>query len=255
VDTPQLTTKLFRRTQIDAADLSAVDWTDLACEEAHFTACTFTNTQFAGTNLAAARFDNCTFTACRFTRAELQEARFEACRFLPGAIKTEGCTFTFTNMRATRFLRCDLSLARIERSDLFDITMDQCTLRGATFHKLDFSQAYSRKLITTRATFRHCNLELADLTQARLPGCDLTGSRLREADLTEADLTGAILRDTDLFQATLTNTKLANADLRGAEISGLNLRHLATYAGLKISQGQQHILLDGIGIDVQIEKE
>ena len=200
--------------------------------------------------LRGARFLRCRFIRCRFSRAELPDTAFEDCAFL---MQSEGCTFTFCNLRAARFLRCDLSLCRIERSDLFDIAMDQCVLRGVRLHKADFSHAYSRKLVTTRASFRGCNLELADLSEARLPGCDFSGSRLREADLSAADLTGAILRDCDLFQAVLVRTRLADADLRGADISGLNLLQLAGFAGLKINQSQQHILLDGIGIDVHPE--
>jgi len=118
--------------------------------------------------------------------------------------------------------------------------MDQCTLRGARFHKTDFSHAYSRKTVSTRATFRTCNLELADLAEARLPGCDLTG----------ADLTGATLRDCDLFQADLASAKLAGADLRGAEISGLNLLQLASFAGLRIDASQQHLLLMALGVEI-----
>jgi fluoroquinolone resistance protein len=131
--------------------------------------------------------------------------------------------------------------------------MDQCTLRGARFHKPDFSHAYSRKTVSTRATFRACNLELADLAEARLPGCDLTGSRLREADLSGADLTGATLRDCDLFQADLTRARLAEADLRGAEISGLNLLQLASFAGLRIDAAQQHQLLAALGVEIETE--
>jgi fluoroquinolone resistance protein len=83
-----------------------------------------------------------------------------------------------------------------------------------------------------------------------LPGCDLHASRFREADLSAADLSDADLHEADLFQANLGDARLDGADLRDAEISGLDLRVLASYAGLKVNQGQQHILLVGLGIDV-----
>jgi fluoroquinolone resistance protein len=132
----------------------------------------------------------------------------------------------------------------------FFIEMDACNLRGARFHRVDFSHAYSREVVKTRATLRACNLELVDLAEARLAECDLTASRLREADLSAAYLTSAVLRDCDLFKTVLTGTKLAGADLRGAEISGLNLMELASFDRVKIYQSQQHILLTGIGVDV-----
>ncbi len=83
--------------------------------------------------------------------------------------------------------------------------------------------------------------------------CDLTASRLRETDLTQADLTEAVLRDCDLFKAILSGSKLSGADLRGAEISGLNLMDLGSFQGMKVTQGQQHVLLSGIGVDVYPE--
>jgi fluoroquinolone resistance protein len=49
----------------------------------------------------------------------------------------------------------------------------------------------------------------------------------------------------------LDGAKLDGADLRGAEISGLDLTRLGGYRGLKITQGQQHILLSGLGIEVE----
>ena len=47
----------------------------------------------------------------------------------------------------------------------------------------------------------------------------------------------------------------ARADLRGAEISGLNLAQIASFAHLKITQGQQHIILTAMGIDVHPEPD
>ena len=45
--------------------------------------------------------------------------------------------------------------------------------------------------------------------------------------------------------------RLSGADLQGASISGLNLALLADYAGLIVSQSQQHELLREIGVDVR----
>lgn len=248
--TAQLQAVLAARQPIAGATLAGIDWADLAAEDASFTDCTFPEAQFAGTSFAGARFLRCTFPRARFVRADLTDATFESCGFVAQGDRPEGCTLSLATLRNTSFTACDLSLARIERSDLFNIQMDQCTLRGARLHKLDFSHAYSRKHIATRATLRHCTFELAELSGLALPGADLTGSRFREADLSNTDLTGAILRDADLFQAILANARLANADLRGADISGLALPALATHAGLKITQSQQHVLLESLGIDV-----
>lgn len=253
LDTAQLKATLARRVPIEAAALDAVDWTDFAAEEAQFLDCQFDQVGFAGTNFTGARFTRCRFVRCRFSHAELRDAVFESCGFLARDAASEGCSFAFSSLRAARFTGCDLSLCRFDRSDLFDIEMDHSILRGARFHRVDFSHAYSRKLVATRATFRACNFELAELAEARLSGCDLTGSRLREADLTATDLTDATLRDCDLFQAALAKARLAGADLRGAEISGLNLMELASFAGLKITQGQQHGLLTALGVDVHPE--
>jgi fluoroquinolone resistance protein len=252
MDTGQLRARLAKG-PIEDAQLAEVAWTDLDCEGAKFNRCSFAGAQFTNTVFSGARFVGCRFLGARFSHAELGEAAFEECQFATRDTAATGCSFAFSNLRDARFTTCDLSLCQFDRSDLFAIEMDQCVLRGARFNKVDFSHAYSRKLVTTRAIFRTCNFELADLSEARLPGCELASCRFREADLSGADLTDAMLRDADLFQAILTGTKLAGADLRGAEISGLNLMELASFARMKIDQGQQHLLLDAIGIDVRPE--
>jgi fluoroquinolone resistance protein len=164
----------------------------------------------------------------------------------------EGCSFAFSDLRNVRFLQCDLSFAAFDRSDLFSVEMDRCNLLGSRFTKVDFSHAYSRKVVTTRAVFRGCNLGLAEMAELRLASCDLSGCRFREANLERTDLSGADLRDCDLFQAVLDGAKLDRADLTGAEISGLNLLRLASFARLKINADQQHVLLAALGIDVDI---
>lgn len=249
----QLRSKLDGKEPIDGATFTDVDWCDLDCENGTFTDCVIEQARFSNVNFAGAKFSRCRFLQCRFSRSDLSDAEFEECVFTARNDTPMGCTIMFSDLRRTRFRQCDLSLCQIERSDLFSTEMDQCNLRGARFHKVDFSHAYSRKVIVTRATFRSCNLELTDLAEARLANCDFTDSRFREADLTSADLTDAVLRGCDLFQAEHAGTKLEGADLRGAEISGLNLTALGSFVRMKINQSQQHILLQGIGIEVYPE--
>jgi fluoroquinolone resistance protein len=252
MDALQLRAKIDQQIPVEAASFTDMDWQDFAGEAARFVDCQFTEAHFTGTIFTAATFVRCRFVRGRFSHADLREAVFESCDFTDRN-DPAGCAFAFTDLRQAKFVKCDLSLCEFSHSDLFSIEMDECTLRGARFQKVDFSHAYSRKVVHTRATFRTCNLELADLSETRLAECDLTASRLRETDLTRSDLTGATLRDCDLFTAILTGTKFAGADLRGAEISGLNLTELASFQGMKITQGQQHTLLTGIGVDVYPE--
>jgi fluoroquinolone resistance protein len=130
------------------------------------------------------------------------------------------------------------------------IEMDRCNLMGARLHRVSFARSFGRSVVRVAGSLTDCNLELADLAQARMPGCVLARSRLREADLTQADLEGADLTGADLFQAIVDEARLAGADLRGAEVSGLDLRRLASYDGLKVTADQQYRLLEAMGIDV-----
>src|SRR6185503_51297 len=153
-------------------------------------------------------------------------------------------------MEEAAFEGCDLSFADIDRSSLWALTVRDTNLRGARFHKADFSRAFGPKVVRTAATFERCNLELADLSEAKLPECSFKGSSLREADLSGADLTEADLSECDLFQALTRDAKLAGADLRGAELSGLDLTQLGGFAGAKVTLAQQHLLLTAMGLDV-----
>jgi fluoroquinolone resistance protein len=130
------------------------------------------------------------------------------------------------------------------------VAFTETNLRGARFHRVDFTRALSPKTAHTAAAFHRCNLELADLSDAVLRTCDLAGSSLREADLTEADVEHADLSNCDLFQALTAGAKLAGADLRGAEVSGLDLTGLGSHEGMKVGWSQQQALLSAMGLDV-----
>ena len=233
----------------EALDLSAYDFAERDLADLKLTACVFADAQLSAVLMQGARFTDCRFTRCRFAHADLREARFVRRNFADPDSHS-GAQGAVSQRDQASFETCDLSFADIERSSLWAAAFSESNLRGARFHRADFSRALSPKTIHTAATFLRCNLELVDLSDAILRTCDLSGSSLREADLTGADLTGADLKGCDLFQALSAGAMRAGADLRGAEVSGLNLAELAAYDGMKVTLSQQHALLSAMGVDV-----
>lgn len=235
--------------RFEGAKLAAPAWDDADLSETVFTDCLIEDVVASSVNLSGARFSNCRIARCRLAHADLREARFDNCGFADAERKT-GLTVAFSDLEQAVFANCDLTLSLFDRSSLFGIEMRNCNLRGARFTKADFSKSYGRKVVRSSATFRDCNLELADLSGARLSECVLSECDLRDADLTGADLEGCDLTGANLFHALLAGARLARADLRGAEISGLDLAALATREGLKVTADQQYALLTALGIDV-----
>lgn len=234
---------------ITGVDISEGLFAEADLAGARFTDCTLRDVQLSGTCLQDARFINCRLIRCRFANADLRDALFEGCNFGDEA-GHEGVQFAFSQLDQARFLRSDLSFARFDHSSLFGVEADACNLRGAIFHKADFSRAFGRKLVKTAATIRGCNLEIADLTDARLAGADLAGSNFREALLLDADLEGADLRGCDFVQALTHGAKFARADVRDADLAGLCLRELASMDGMIISADQQFPLLAAMGLEI-----
>ena len=218
--------------RVTGARLSAFDWTDADLAEAAFDDCLIEDAQFSNTVLNGARFTNCRIVRCRAAHADLREAVFDNCGFADAETHA-GLIIAFSELEQARFVNCDLTLSQFDRSSLHAITLEDCNLRGARFHRADFSRSFGRNIVRTAASFRDCNLELAEMADVRLPGCDLSRCNLREADLGGADLEGA--------------------DLRGAEISGLNLLALASREGLKVNADQQYRLLTALGVDVHAQ--
>jgi fluoroquinolone resistance protein len=237
---------------VSSLRISGDRWPELDCQGVSFADCVFERVHFSNPVLGDARFTNCRFVSCRFAHAELAGAHFEGCGF--SGEDGKGCSFAFSDLQRAVFGASDLRLAVFDRTELFAVEMRDCNLTGAKFAKVDFSRALSRKQIEIRASFLACKMDLADLSESKLPGCSLAGSRLREADLSGADLTDADLRDCDLFQAILDGAKLGGADLTGAEVSGLNLTTLAGFAGLRIGDDQMFALLDAMGVAVRVRE-
>ena len=233
-------------------DLSDLDFTDRDLNGAVFERCALRDVLISGAGLQGARFAECRLIRSRFTHADLREAVFEGCSLADDEGHV-GAVFAFCRLEEARLRKCDLSFARFERSSLWGVEMEACNLRGSAFPRADFSRSFGRNVVQWAGALKGCNLELADLTQLRLPKGDLNRCNLREAVLVDADLEGADLRECDLFQALTVGARLAGADLRGADVSGLNLTELATLQGMKITLDQQYRLLNAMGVDVHAE--
>ena len=231
----------------------APDWRGADLSDRVFHACTITDGDFANATVSAARFARCRLIRCAFTHADLREAVFEDCVFADPSTQS-GANFAFARLDEARFARCDLTHARFEGSDLYATAFETCNLLGARFQRARFHRAFGRKIVRAAVAFIDCNLELADLSGAYLAECDFSRSRLRETDLSGCDLGRATLRDADLFQAIIDNARMAGADLRGAEVSGFDLRRLASYDDMKIATDQQCRLLEAMGVDVHVEQ-
>lgn len=234
------------------ARFDRTDWAEADLSDWIFDDCSFEEVVFTGADLREARFENCRLVRCNFTHADLREARFEN---IGGAGKdaAAGCRFAYVRGEGTRFKDCDLSHAAFDGADLYDVGFENTRLLGARFHRARFERVFSKTRVETRGRFRDCNLELADLAELALSTCDFTRSRLREADLRGADLTEALLKDTDFFLAEIDGAKLDGADARGADFTGLDLRRLQSYAGLRIDPAQQYALLEALGVSIEID--
>jgi fluoroquinolone resistance protein len=159
-----------------------VDWADVDLSDAVFIDCVFEDANFTDANLSGARFLRCRLPRCRMSHADLRDVVFEDCQFADARSRT-GLVAAFCRLDEASFARCDLTLSLFDRSSLYGVRMLGCNLRGARFDQVDFGKSFGRKLIQASASFRDCNLELVDLSGARLGGCELAGADLREADL------------------------------------------------------------------------
>ena len=236
----------------EALDLSGYELSERDLSDARFTRCTLSDAQVSALLAPGARFIECRFVRCRFAHADFREANFSRCSFADSESHS-GAQFAFSQLDQARFEACDLSFAEITRSSLWAVRFQESNLRGARFHRADFTRAFSGKTLHTAATFAGCNLELTDFSDAALRTCELAGSSLREADLQGADLEAADLTNCDLFQALTAGAKMAGADLRGAEVSGLDLTALASAGGMKVTLSQATALLSAMGLDVHAD--
>ncbi len=229
---------------------AAVTLDDADCTDACFTRCRFDGLSARGTNFSGAQLTDCRLGQVRFASCCFVEARLANSQFFDIDTK-KGCVFAFCEMRAVELIDCNFAENSFERCDLHAVQATGCSLRSARFHGCHFDRAISKKLVLTKARFDNCNLSYADMSKLSLRGCEIVSCKLLETLFWDTDLTKAVLRDSIVERAEWDRAKLSGADLQGASIAGLNLAVLADYAGLIVSQSQQHEILREIGVDVR----
>ena len=233
---------------VEHADLSQIDWTDLADGALDARHCRFGAANLADAELAGARFSNCTFERCRFAGANLTDAVFTHCNFFDAETR-QGCDFGRADLDGATFENCNLTTARFGLAGLFDTTFKYCKAAGADFQDARFAKSAGRVALS-RVRFIGTQLDMASFRQARLEDCLFTECSLRQADLRQVVLSSADLRGSDLSEANLNGAILDTADLRDVTLLGIDVTKLASFEGIKVSRSQLTDIVRPLGIRV-----
>ncbi|WP_196258519.1 pentapeptide repeat-containing protein [Pelagibacterium limicola] len=234
---------------VEHADLSAIDWSDLAEGGLVARLCVLADALMGDAELAGARFEDCTFSRCRFAGTNLTDAVFLRCAFFDSETRT-GCSFSRADLNGASFENCNLATCSFEFAELFDVTIRNCKAAGADFGNARFGKPIGGKAGVSRATFIGSMLDLANFEKAGLADCILTECSLRQTDFTQAVLSSADLRGSDLSEANLDGVILDNADLREAILFGIDVTRLTSFEGIKVSSDQLSDIVRAIGIKV-----
>lgn len=234
---------------IENADLSAIDWADLADGPLVARHCVFREASLADVDLAGAKFESCTFESVRFAGTNLTDAVFSRCSFFDPEAR-EGCDFSRADLEGAAFENCNLAMARFGLASLFDTSFKHCKAAGADFEGARFAKRSGGRVAVSRVQFIGTMLDMANFRQAGLDDCLFSECSLRQTDLRQVSFSSADLRGSDLSEANLNGTILDNTDLRGATLFGVDVTKLASFDGVKVSEDQLADIVRPLGIRV-----
>lgn len=234
---------------VEGVDLSALEFDVLEGEQDYvFQKCTVKNTRIKGAALRSSQWNDCQFENCMLTGTNLREAVFEKCQFFDAGTASGG-VFRYCELEGARFKSCDLSLSSLIGCTAFEVEFTKCKMPGFKIEKTDFSREFGN-LKRNQATFEDCNMIDAQLHEIDFSTCIFKRCELNDTDLSYSNLTGAEVTECNLYAVDFKECDLSGVDLRRSDLDGIELMTLANYQGLQISAGQQHLLLNSIGIDV-----
>jgi fluoroquinolone resistance protein len=159
---------------------------------------------------------NKTFTEHDFSEQDLQDAHFENCQFYR-------CNFNRANLSDAAFIECQF----IERGDVDGCQFEYTKLKDASF--------------------KHCDLSMAQFRGAQCFGIELRDSQLKGADFVLASFANYITHNTffcsayisrcNLSYANFENQRLEKCELFENKWNGANLLG-ATFKGSDLSRGE-----------------
>jgi len=234
---------------LDGVELSDFKFGRLGADtEYFFRNCTLKNTRIKDVALRASHWQDCDFVNCEFVSCNLREAVFENCQFF--SIDTvEGGAFRFCNLESACFKSCDLSLSKLLGCDAYDVEFADCKMVGFRVENTGFAREFGL-IKRNSATFSGCNMADAGLNKTDFSTCVFKDCDLSDVDLSHAALRSSEMTQCNLHGAELRACSLSGSDLRGSVLDGFDLNIIKDYRGMQISAGQQHVLLNSIGIDV-----
>lgn len=241
----QLEKLLVKQQKFDHLTFEGFEWPDQS-EELKFNQCKFAGLVFRDKEILDCEFTDCEFDSCGFDSAKIRDCTFRKCKFYNNE-REVGCSFKFASFPGTNFTQCDLSLCNFSRANLYRIEMDQCQATGMDCSYATIAQNIGASVTLNAARLSDCNFSYADFTGAWLCEAELPENRFNHSVFNRANLENAELTDCDLHGIEARDVTLCGADLRGTLISGLDVREV-DMNGVKISDYQQRVLLEAIGI-------
>lgn len=219
--------------------------------------CSVTGGEFAGCNFAHGdlhdcTFSDCDFAGCNFRGANLSHTSFEHCEFNDSAAE-HPADFSQSTLRECHFQRCNLSVVDILRCSGYGLVFEHCQMQGADLSKSDFTLPIGDTRLAD-LIIRDCNFSFGNLSNNYLAGCEITSTRMIEACLDYVDLSKSNLQDSELHNIAAIGLIITDADLRGATFNNLNPRDI-DLEGVKLHPSQLLMLVEPLGVDVQIDAE
>lgn len=249
----------FERAVVSSGDLEQTVFVDCRFVECTFEGCDLTQTSFAsctgtGFRVRGGTCQQLALSACTFDELRLEQeahqSTFSQCRFGElrfadaglaqdvltlsdcevGALHAENAVWTDCSavgvdlanwqIGGASFTRCAFLRTVAEGIDLSKATFASCNLyqarlRGATFRSIE------------KCIFSECELDDADLSEARAAGSLYAKSRARRCRFDSASMSGALFPETDLTGASFTGVSAPGSVWTDANLTDANLERLS----------------------------
>lgn len=196
---------------------------------------------FSGTNLSGNRFHHISLKDQTFHGSAMKGVDFTGSDLTGSKLKSSALTdaiFDNANLTDCDFSSCDLKHSRFINSTMVRTVLNACTIVGATFEGIEFTDVLCKANSLCSATFLGCSFlgtefKSSDLTGCNFSGVHLTGTTFDNAYLKNASFENATLKNV-AFKASFALTNrfykaLATINFAGASMDTLTALQLKNY--------------------------